>query len=74
MDLPIILIVIVAVGMFKILTGKDSIEKRVQVVQNGGTKVTNEFIPNSAVPIGNNLNLYREVGAYTLIIKELGVK
>ena len=49
---------------------------RVNATSNVSDEVTiadTTTVPVCDLPIGNNLQMYRELGAYTLILRELGL-
>lgn len=67
MDALLYLGIIALIGCVRVNQTKD-IANNVGIIQTGSTiKVKQD------IPVGNNVTLYREAGAYTLILEELGL-
>lgn len=68
MDLAVAMLAIVGLGIWRMVTTDGN--KPAKPVMNEDGTVT---YPDSALPIGENLELLYEVDAYTYILKELGL-
>lgn len=66
MDLFIYAIVLVVLGWLRV-NSTSSVADECGIVDRGVPQVEYDL------PIGNNLHLYKETGAYTLILRELGL-
>lgn len=68
MDIIIYVLIMVGIGLYKMKTVSADIQS--MLVQEPATA---EVIVTD-IPIGNNMHLYKEQDAYTLILEELGLK
>lgn len=70
MDVLLTILVVALVGSIKVFREGTVIEDSVKpVMQSDGSIV----LPKSQRPVGDNLGLKREYGAFTMILKELNL-
>lgn len=73
MDLIFYSLILLSLGSYKMMSKKKQ-TGGIQIFAPGESFTEGTIQVAADIPIGNNLRLYREQGAYTLILQQFGLK
>ncbi len=72
MDFPIVILAVVVIGTAKAMMSSRQVSERSESVY---TVAVSDYVAavSEDIAVGNNLELKRELGAFTAIVKEMGL-
>lgn len=78
MDFLLVMLLVATMGGVKVILSKDKPEKVVSAssinIATDNSSATASLVEIASIPIGDNLSLIKDSEAFTLILKELGLR